>query len=127
MAVTVPVASVPIVLKFVPQVSVSDVVPDVVIINETKSPAVPPLALNVQAPVGVMVMAEVVIETVIVPVVAGVAAIDDGNVFSCRSASCVAAILLAITYPDFFTRQRRGKHGDCISTYGVIVAASRFQ
>ena len=57
------------------QVSVKELVPLVVIRKVQSCPAVPPLALNVQAPVGVMVTIEVVILTVIVPVVPEVAAL----------------------------------------------------
>jgi len=74
LALTVPVASVPTFLKLVPQVKTNDVVPDVVIANVTICPVTPPLALNVQAPVGVIVITLLVIGTVIVPLVAGVAA-----------------------------------------------------
>ncbi len=73
----VPVASVPVFLKLVLHVSVKDVIPDVVIENVTLCPATPPLALNVQLPVGVMVTTLEVILTLIVPVVALVAAAPD--------------------------------------------------
>lgn len=56
LAVVVPVASVDVVLKFVPHVSVKLEVPNVVIMNVTLFPAIPPTALNVHAPLGVMVM-----------------------------------------------------------------------
>lgn len=74
LALVVPVAKVPVFLKFVPHVSVKELVPLVVIANVTNCPVTPPEALNVQAPVGVIVMTEVVMLTVIVPVVAEVAA-----------------------------------------------------
>lgn len=70
-----PVANVPTVLKFVPHVKVNELVPDVVIMNVTLCPAIPPDALNVQAAEGVTVIAEVDMLTVIVPVVAEVAAL----------------------------------------------------
>lgn len=74
LADTVPVARVPTFLKFVPHVRTNEVVPDVVIKNVTLCPATPPLALNVHAPVGVIVIMEEVMFTVIAPVVALVAA-----------------------------------------------------
>lgn len=75
LAETVPVASVPVLRKFVPKVSVKLETPLVVIENVSVFPVVPPLALNVQDPVGVMVTMSVVMPTVIVPVVADVAAV----------------------------------------------------
>src|SRR5688500_9726927 len=73
-ALTVPVASVPVFRKPVPHVSTNDVVPEVVIANVTRSPIFPPApALNVQAPVGVIVFTAASIGTDCVPVVAGVA------------------------------------------------------
>src|SRR4051812_12714133 len=76
-AVVTPVANVPVFLKFVPQVSVKLDAPEVVIEKTTICPATPPLALNVHEPVGVMVTIDVVMLTVIVPVVADVAAAAD--------------------------------------------------
>lgn len=74
-ALVVPVAKVAVFLKFVPNVKTKLDTPEVVTANVTRFPAVPPLALNVQAPVGVIVLTpEVVISTVMVPVVAEVAA-----------------------------------------------------
>lgn len=70
LAVTIPVASVLIDLKFVPKVSVNEVVPKVVTKNVTSCPAIPPVALKVAEPVGVIVIIEVVILTDITPVVA---------------------------------------------------------
>lgn len=78
-AVVVPVESVAVVLKFVPHVSTKALVPLVVIINVIRAPAVPPVALNVQAPVGVILKTVCVAEvmgTVIVPVVADVEAAE---------------------------------------------------
>ena len=73
-ALVVPVAKVAVFLKFVPNVKTKLDTPEVVTANVTRFPAVPPLALNVQAPVGVIVLTpEVVISTVMVPVVAEVA------------------------------------------------------
>ena len=71
---TVPVDRVPVDLNAVPHVRVYDVVPAVVTTNVHVAPATPPLALNVQAAVGVIVITGVVMLTVIAPVVAGVAA-----------------------------------------------------
>jgi hypothetical protein len=52
----VPVASVPAALKFVPNVSVKLDTPLVVMMKVQRPPAFPPVALNVQAPVGVIVI-----------------------------------------------------------------------
>jgi len=68
----VPVESVPVVLKLVPQVNVNDDTPLVVITKVIRCPIDPPDALKVQAPVGVMVIIGVTIFTVIVPVEADV-------------------------------------------------------
>ena len=72
-AAVVPVASVPVFRKLVPHVKTRLVVPTVVIANVQRCPAAPPEALNVQAPVGVIVRTPSPIATVIVPVVALVA------------------------------------------------------
>lgn len=77
-AVVVPVASVPAALKLVPNVKTNELVPLVVTTNVVLLPAMPPEALNVQAPVGVMVKTDVFIVTVIVPEAAGVAALEAG-------------------------------------------------
>ena len=77
----VPVLSVPVVLKFVPQVSVKAEVPAVVITNTQRCPAVPPEALNLHEPVGVIVMTVMFVSTVVmVPVVAGAAALPPSPV-----------------------------------------------
>lgn len=73
--VVVPVANVPTDLKLVPKVSTNEEAPEVVMMNVTSCPATPPEALNVQAPVGVIVITDVTMLTVIVPVVALVAAL----------------------------------------------------
>lgn len=51
----VPVESVPAAVNELPKVTTKDDTPDVVIINVHRCPAVPPLALNVTAAVGVQV------------------------------------------------------------------------
>jgi len=75
----VPDASVPVTLKLVLQVRVKLEVPLVVTMNVHRAPAFPPDALNVQAPVGVMVIAPSPdgIGIDIVPVVAGAAAVAE--------------------------------------------------
>lgn len=75
----VPVASVPVTLKFVLQVSVKLEVPLVVMQNVQRAPGFPPEALKVHAAVGVMVITPSPdgIGTEIVPVVAGVAAVAE--------------------------------------------------
>ena len=73
-AVVVPVAKVAVDLKFVPHVSTNELTPDVVTTNVARCPVTPPLPLKVQAPDGVIVIIGVVMLTVIVPVVADVAA-----------------------------------------------------
>lgn len=88
-AEVVPVASVPVFLKFVPKVSVKLDTPLVVMANVSLRPVVPPDALNVQAPVGVIVTMSVVIETVIVPVVALVAAVVPAGML-CNAESAFA-------------------------------------
>lgn len=71
-AVVVPVASVPAFLNPVPHVSVKLAAPLVVMAKVTSCPTVPPLALKVQAPVGVIVRTRVVaMFAVMAPVVAG--------------------------------------------------------
>lgn len=74
-AATVPVASVPADLKFVPQVRTNELVPAVVMTNVTSLPIrfVVPVALKVQAPVGVIVNIEPVRAIDMAPVVAGAA------------------------------------------------------
>jgi hypothetical protein len=81
LAETVPVAKVAVVLKFVPNVKTRLVVPLVVITKATSCAIPPPLALKVQAPVGVTVIIAVVIGTVMVPVLAEVAE-DEPNKFT---------------------------------------------
>ena len=71
LALVVPVAKVPVFLKFVPHVSVKLVTPLVVMANVVICPATPPEALKVQAPVGVIVSTARSIVAVIAPVVAG--------------------------------------------------------
>ncbi len=77
LADVVPVASVPVFLKLVPHVNTKEEIPDVEIKKVTLCPATPPLALKVHDPVGVTVITLEVILTVIVPVVALVAAAPD--------------------------------------------------
>lgn len=69
---TVPVARVPMVLKFCDQVKVLEVTPVVVITNVVRCPTVPPVALKVMFPVGVHVTKLEVMGTDTVPVVAAV-------------------------------------------------------
>lgn len=97
LAVVVPVASVAVTLKLVLQVSVKLDVPLVVTMNVQRAPAFPPEPLNVQAPVGVIVVtpSPLGIVTVIVPVVAEVAAVADTK-GSEPSERCVLACVAGV-------------------------------
>lgn len=87
-AVVVPVASVPVLLKFVPNVITKLVTPDVVKIKVIRCPTIPPVAFKVIAPVGVQVIIGLVMLTVIVPVVADVGPVAEvvttvGGIVTC--------------------------------------------
>ena len=69
-------ATTPLLRKFVPNVTLNDETPLVVITNVVSDPVTPPLAFSVQFPVGTKVLTESFIGTVIVPVVAGVAVVE---------------------------------------------------
>ena len=120
-AEVVPVASVPVLRKLVPHVNVKLDVPLVVIENVSNRPVIPPEPLNVHAPVGVIVTMSVVIDTVIVPVVAVVAAVVPAGML-CKAVSAFAPCAAVAAIEETSTQDAVRGYAESVvaGTYVVI-------